>query len=196
MTGLDKIINKINADTQAECDSIIKAVEEQCKAIIEQGEAQGQQLAKDMISAADKDAEKTLEIGDSAAEQFIKQSLLKARVEAINETLGKALGQLKALPDGEYFDAVIKIAADNSMPGKCLAKLGKNDLDRLPTDFAEKLSKALAEKGAECSLSSEPAETESGVLLDYGDIVVNCSFEAIIEEDADEYKALINGILF
>jgi len=196
MTGLDKILSKISADTQSECDAVIKSAEKKCESIIEQGKAEGEKTAADIISSAKVQAEKTVEIAQSSAEQIIKQNLLKAKVDVINETLAQVVDELKNLPADEYFKAVIKIAGDNAMSGKCTAKLGSADNGRLPADFEQNLITALSAKGAECTLSKDNATVDSGIILDYGDIVINCSFEAIVEENADEYKAIISKILF
>jgi V/A-type H+-transporting ATPase subunit E len=196
MTGLDKIIGKINADTESECKAIVQAAEQKCSKIISDGENEGRKAAQEIISAAQRSAEKTVEIAESSASQLLRQGALKAKVDVINSTLDEALDTLKNLPTDEYFGAVIKIAADNAIPGECKAKLSAADNGRLPSGFEASLAQALTAKGAKCSLSDESAQISSGLLLDYGDIVVNCSFEAIIEENADEYKAIISKILF
>ncbi len=196
MTGLDKILGKISADTQSECEAVIKSAEKKCEDIIAQGKADGEKAADEIINSAKLQAEKTVEIAQSSAEQLIKQNLLKAKVDVIGETLTQVLSELRNLPEGEYFDAILKIAGDNAMSGKCTAKLSAADNERLSANFEQKLVTALSAKGAECTLSKENASIDSGIILDYGDIVINCSFEAIVEENADEYKEIISRILF
>ena len=196
MTGLDRIIGKINADTESECEAVIQAANKKCESIISQGESEAKKAAQEIIDAAQRSAEKAVEIAESSAAQIRRQGALKAKVDVINSTLAQTLAELKALPADEYFKAIIKIAADNSIPGECTAKLSAQDNGRLPSGFESELAAALAAKGAKCSLSAENAQIESGILLDYGDIAVNCSFEAIVEENADEYKAIISKILF
>ena len=96
----------------------------------------------------------------------------------------------------EYFDTVIKIAGDNALKGECTVYPCKADMSRLPSDFESKISDVLKEKGATCVLSEEGADIPSGLILDYGNIAVNCSFEAIIEENSDYYKEKISEIIF
>ena len=132
----------------------------------------------------------------SAAMQSERQTILKAKVEAVSETLDKLLNALKSLPEGEYFDAVIKLASRNCMPGKCTASLNSSDLARMPSDFAGRLTDALGAAGAECTFSDTPSDIGSGVFLDYGNIGIDCSFEAIIEENSDLYKEKISRIIF
>lgn len=196
MTGLDKIISRINADSESECNAIIDAAKVKCDKIIADGEQSGKALADAIIADAKQQAEKTVAIAQSGAAQQSRQSLLAAKVDVINETLDKVVEVLRTLPADLYFKAAIKIAADNAMAGECLVKLNSEDHLRLPQSFEGDIARALEAKGAKCKLSSEPANIGSGLVLDYGEIVINCSFEAIVEENADEYKAKISEILF
>ena len=82
------------------------------------------------------------------------------------------------------------------MKGECTAHLGSADLARLPADFEARLCSALSAKGSTCTLSKEAARIESGIMLVYGDIEVNCTFEAVIEASAEELKAQIGEMIF
>ena len=82
------------------------------------------------------------------------------------------------------------------MKGECTAYLGSADLARLPADFEARLCSALSAKGSTCTLSKEAARIESGIMLVYGDIEVNCTFEAVIESSAEELKARIGEMIF
>ena len=196
MNGIDKIISKINADADAQCNQIIAAAKAKCDKIVADGEKAGKVVADGIIADAKAEAGKTVAIAQSGALQQSRQKLLAAKVECINETLADVTKALKSLPADLYFKAVIKVAADNAMAGKCEARLNSDDHVRMPADFEEKLAAALKEKDCEAKLSSEPVKIGSGLVLDYGDIVINCSFEAIVEENADMFKAKISEILF
>ena len=113
MTGLDKIIGRINADTESECEAVIQAAQKKCEAIIAEGEKEAEKVSADILAAAKREAEKTVEIAQSGAAQIMKQGLLKAKVDVISEVLSEALDELKNLPAEEYFDTVVKIASDN-----------------------------------------------------------------------------------
>lgn len=196
MTGLEKIIEKINADSESLKSSVIASAEEAGKKIILDAENQGKTLAVEIKRKADADAENIIAMANSAANQSTRQTVLKAKVEAVNETLAKLLSQLGNLPDDKYFETVIKLAGESAIKGECTAYPSKKDLGRLPSDFEDRLNKALGAKDAKCVLSKDGADIESGVLLDYGNIAVNCSFEAVIEENSDYYKEKISEIIF
>lgn len=196
MTGLDKILNKINGDSAAKVEAINENAEKQCAQLLAQAEENGKKLAAKIEANARKESENIISMARSGAEQIEKRAVLAAKVEAVNSVLTKLLASLLALPDSEYFAAVLKLAGDNAMSGNCVAKLSSRDLARLPFDFEKSLVEELAKKNAACELSKEPADIGSGIILIYGDIEINCSFEAVIEANADIYKAKINEIIF
>lgn len=196
MSGLEKIIEKINEDSKTRCDEIIASANNQRDNIIAQAEKNGNNSADAILKDAEAEAEKMVSMAESSAKQYVKRAALAARVEVINDALSKVLDNVKNLPVDGYFNAVVKAASDNAIEGKCIAKLNKDDLARVPSGFAEKLSEELKKKGAECTLSDETVGIGSGIVLCYGDIEVNCSFEALIEAESDSYKETISKIIF
>lgn len=196
MTGLEKIISKINSDGKERCDSAEAAAAAECDKIIAAAQESGKASAAAIIAAAEKESEQIIAVAKSGIAQQERRTLLTAKVEAVNETLAKLLSAMKNLPEKEYFAAIIKLAAGSAMKGECTALLGSADLARLPADFEARLCSALSEKGSACSLSKEATAIESGIVLVYGDIEVNCTFEAVIEANAEELKAQIGKMIF
>ncbi|MBR6701645.1 MAG: V-type ATP synthase subunit E [Clostridia bacterium] len=196
MTGLEKILEKINTDSGLLCSEIEARAAKECEKIAAASPEKGKAIAAEAEKKAKADGETVIRMAKSAASQISRQTILAAKVEAVNETLDKLLDTLRDLPAEKYFPAIIKLAAGNAMSGKCIASLGKRDLERMPSDFGAKLGSALAAKGAECTLSDKPENIASGVFLDYGNIAIDCSFESVIEEKADIYKEKISEIIF
>lgn len=196
MTGLEKIIEKVNNESGLRSNEIIGKAEKDCEKIFELANEKGKALVDEAVKNAEAESQNRLDMAVSGAMQKTRQAILKAKVEIINETLGKVLEKIKSLPDEKYFNLVISQAKENAFKGKCVAYLNANDLARLPGGFEERLCAALKEKGAECSLSKEAGKIESGLVLNYGDIEVNCSFEAIVDSRADELKVKISELLF
>ena len=98
--------------------------------------------------------------------------------------------------DSVAAEGVVYTDMESAMKGECTAYLGSADLARLPADFEARLCSALSAKGSTCTLSKEAARIESGIMLVYGDIEVNCTFEAVIESSAEELKAQIGEMIF
>ena len=196
MTGIEKITDRIKSDSQARSQSIISAAEKQCREMISAAEKSAGEQALQIEKNAEEEAKNIISMAESGAVQQARQIHLGARVDAINETVEKVKTALASLPDQIYFNYVIKFAAENAMKGECTAYLNEKDNGRLPASFAENLVSALSEKGAVCTLSDKPADIGSGIILDYGNIVADCSFDAIVDEKSDMIKEIISKIIF
>ena len=196
MTGLEKILEKINTDSGLLCSDIEARAAKECEKIAAAAKEKEKAIAAEAEKKAVADGEAVIRMAESAASQISRQTILTAKVEAVNETLAKLIEALRNLPADKYFPAIIKLAAENAMSGKCTASLGEKDLGRMPSDFEENLKKALAAKGAECTLSEKPENIASCIFLNYGNIEIDCYFESVIEEKSDIYKEKISEIIF
>lgn len=117
-----------------------------------------------------------------------KQQLIQ---EAIDETRSK----LENAPElGIFSDSIKMLISKFALPGEGELRLNGRDLARLPADFTAQLSQAAPE--SKLTLSGEPSSIESGCLLVYGGIDINCTFQAIFEDAADELRDAVGTILF
>ena len=196
MTGLEKILDSIRADGDARSAAVREAAQKDCTRILEEAVKRADAQAAALTEKAQAERESILALAQSGAAQQKRQTLLAAKVALLNETLDDLLQTMLQLPAEEYFNAVIKLAAENAMAGECTARLNARDLARCPKGFEFALASALKTKGATCTLSSDIANIRGGVVLVYGDIEINCAFEALVEAKADALKAQIGEILF
>lgn len=196
MTGLEKIIEKINADSEQNCKNVASSAEKKVAEILSDAEKAGDAAAAEIALEAQKKCESIEAMARSRAEQVSRQTVLAARVEAINYTLDALDKALVDMPLTEYFNSLTRISKANAMPGSCVVRLNAADLKRMPEDFPARLSASLKEADSSCEISGEAANIDGGLILVYGDIEINCSFAAIIEAKADELKESIAKLIF
>ncbi len=71
------------------------------------------------------------------------------------------------------------------------------DRKRLPHQFESSLEAALAEKtGAVLKISEITLNMEGGFVLDYGDVEVNCSLEALFFAAKETLQDKVHKVLF
>lgn len=194
MAGIDKIIERIESDTKAQCEAIRKAAEENTAALMEKSESEAKKKADAIISNAKREAQLIGEKAVSGSKQKANQIMLAAKSSAINEILSEALDVMDKMPDDEYFAAVLSLAVKYSEGRKGgVISFGERDLKRLPKDFEKKLSEA----GCEASVSSVPnGNIENGFIMAFGDVEENCTFSALADEKRDILKEKIYQIIF
>ena len=179
MTGLEKILSQIQQESDDRCREIEENAKEQAEKIIEK--------------ASDKKAELTVETAQSSAQLTQNRALLSEKLEIIDDMLARSLEVIKALPKKEYYEILKELIYKNARQGEGELRLSKEDTAKLPSNFIDSVNNSL--KNSEIKLGKS-TNIDSGFILVYGDIDVNCSFDAIASEKKDELRDTLNNLLF
>ena len=193
MSGIDKIIQQIEANTAQSCDSVIGQAKKKADAIIADAEKEAQKIVAD---GKDKTAARVVDIkkrGDSAAELEEKRVMLSTKQQIISAMLGEGLTNAKNLPDDEYFALIKNMVAKYSLAEDGVIFFGDKDKNRLPAGYINEL--AGAAKGG-ITLADETAPIDAGFILKYGGIEQNCSFDAIFAGEAENLSDKAGRLLF
>lgn len=196
MTGLDKIINQI-----------LKEADDLAAAKIETAEKEAQET----IAAAQKDAEKAseeisrrseIEIRNyrervtSADDLNRRRAILEAKQEMISEVIEKAYQRFCAQEKAEYFEVIKEMIRTFALAQEGDIYFSANDLDRMPQMFFAEIDRIAQEKGGKLKLSPESRAIDGGFILAYGGIEENCSLKALFDSRRDQFKDLVQTILF
>ena len=193
MSGIDKIIQQIEANTAAACDSVVGAAQQKADAILSSAQEEAEQIIAD---GKDKTAAHVVDIkkrGDSAADLEEKRVILSTKQDIITTMLNEGLNAAKNLSKDEYFALIIKMVGKYSLPEEGVIYFGEKDTHRLPAGFVHELNNAA--KGG-IVLSSEFAPIDAGFILKYGGIEQNCSFDAIFAGEAENLSDKAGRLLF
>lgn len=196
MTGLEKIIGDIRAESRAAVDAVLEQARTQAAAVIEEArleaEAQCGKIRKDSESRIAEGEERTR----SAAELLRKRELLSAKQALIAEAIKAAKRKLGDLPAEQYFSVLTRMAVAAAHPGEtggiCFSEA---DRRRLPADFSERLNRLLPD-GTVLKLSGRAVDIRDGFLLDYDGVEENGSFDAVFAEKRELLQDSVQAILF
>ena len=195
MSGLEKIIDKINADCKAECDGIISNAENKAKKLIDEKVSVANEEAEKIIAKAKEQCALTDEKARNGAELLEKKIKLQVKNEIITEIIENAKTALKGLSDKEYFAIIEELIIANVSKGEGVLKFSSQDLERLPKDFEKTINAKLTD-GKTVKVSDMPLDIQGGVVLSYEDIEENCSFDALIETNIDTIRDKLNTEIF
>ena len=193
MSGIDKIIEQIEKNSAAACESVISAAQRKADAVIADAAEQAQRITAE---GRDKTAARVADIkkrGDSAADLEEKRIMLSTKQSIISQMLGEGLAAAKALPDDEYFELIEKMVGEYSQPEDGVILFGSGDLSRLPEGFIDRLNSV--SKGG-LTLSDDAANIEAGFILKYGGIEQNCSFDAVFAGESEYLSDKAGRLLF
>ena len=190
MTGLESIINQIAGDAQQEASEILAGAKERAKEAQEEAKRQ----ADAILQKGEQDAKDIRERAQSAAELEKRNQMLSFKQSLIGEAIEGTRASLEEAPDKEYFDTLLQLYKRFAQKGQGELRLNQKDLKRLPGDFLARLKQAVPE--ADMHISPAPADIESGFLLVYGGMDINCTFRAVFEDAADALRDAAGRLLF
>lgn len=196
MTGLEKIIEDIRAESKAAQDRTIGEAREKAAETMQKAE-QDARAAADRIR---KNCERSIEEGrkrtESAADLERRRKMLAAKQEMIASVMERAKEEFRNLPDEKRFAVMRTMAARAAHPGeKGVIRFSGADLQRVPSDFEEQLAGELP-AGSTLKLAEDAADIPDGFVLDYAGVEENCSIDAVLAGKRDELLDKINQILF
>ena len=188
MSGLDKIISRLEDDCAAECERISAEADGRAAQTIADARAEAERRAAGIIAEAEKDVELITKKAASAASLNDRRMVLEAKSEIINDTVEAAVKKLRALDTQSYFAVLTHLAKKYRMDGHGVMFLSETDLGRMPADFAPSLG--------DVEISGKPAAVADGFILKYGEIEINCTFGSMLNAARDDLKALAGELLF
>lgn len=197
MTGLEKILQAIEAEADKNVKRILSEAEKEAEDIMAAARKEAEDACKRIEEKSEQDIKSVLSRAESGAALLEKKLLLDAKQQLIGEIIEKARKRLCDLPDGEYIDVLLELIKKHAQnkPGKLV--LSERDLNRLPKDFLKMLGQALKDiEGASLEVSDQTMTIDGGFILVYGDVEENCSFDALFSAAKDELQDKVNEFLF
>ena len=193
MNGLEKIVARMEADTQAACDALAASAAENAAAILRDCQAQADAAAQDSAQRAAAQAAAHLEHLNGSSQLACRQRVLAAKQQLIDEAFTRTAQALAALPQAAYVDLLASLAAENGSGDEELL-LSKADRDAVGAAVVEA---ANAKKpGAAFRLSEETRDTGGGLVLRRGRVELNCSFTEKLRQLRQEESSAVAQLLF
>lgn len=186
MTGLDKIINRINEDSKNSVESIENSARLEAEKIISEAETEAENKASAILDAARVSAHLISERAASSADIEVNRRVLAKKQEVISGVIESAREKLKNLDDDKYFEIIEDLLEKHKTGDGGKLILSAKDKARLPKGFDLK----------GLSLSETDGEFDGGFVLVYGNIEINCTFDALFEGAYDELSDTVNKIMF
>ena len=171
------------AEAKQKADKALAEAKEEAKRQADAILQKGEQDAKDIRDRA-----------ESAAELAKRNQMLSFKQGLIGEAIEGARASLEDAPDKEYFDSLLQLYKRFAQKGQGEMRLNQKDLKRLPDDFLARMKQAVPE--ADMHISPKPSDIESGFLLVYGGMDINCTFRAVFEDAADALRDAAGKLLF
>lgn len=196
MAGIEKITEAIALDAEKNAAEIIETAKKDAEAIINKAKEECRIFSEEQKSVKEKT--KKIEDGRTASqkEQLLKLRLLKEKQEIIESVLVKAKEKVLKKSDAEYTELLLSIIDKVALPEAGKVKLNKKDRERVSADFIERANAIAEKKSGSLTMSTEDADIDGGLILQYGRIEINSSIEAVFNENKEQLVDIVNKVLW
>lgn len=194
MNGIEKIIDRISGDAQAEIDAVLDEARGEAAQITAKYAAQAKAEADEILKRGAAAAAEREERLASMAQMEGRKAELAAKQEVIEEAFELAKKKLLALPEDKYVELLAGLAAEASATGKETLIFSAADRARVGKKVVAAAS-ALVPGGA-FTLSDETRAINGGFVLSDGAVEVNCSFDTLVRLQKAEITGEVSRVLF
>ncbi|UZE91943.1 MAG: V-type ATP synthase subunit E [Methanosarcinales archaeon] len=196
MNGIDKIISKIESDAKVEMQHIKADAMQEAKKILDEARRQGEQEHTKIIERGKKDIDTSVNRIQSGARIDAMRTVIGAKDQVISRCFAEAREALSKLANTKKYENILRDSIDDG------AKLIGNDVillcNKKDKRAIKKVISGMPKKGLKISVGKEDIDTIGGVVVKSksGDVIVNNTFEAILERQSNELRHEISRILY
>jgi V/A-type H+-transporting ATPase subunit E len=198
MNGIENITQRIGEETRREIDEIRKNAEAECESIKNRYKALAQDEYWKTVAKGKEESDRRTERMKSLAQTEVKKQMLALKQEMIAAAFDMAVLKVLSLEESKYIDFLVNLAVNASRNGKEQIILSPGDRTRFGKKVVVSTNEALASKGrpAALTLSEQSRAIKGGLILQDGNIEINCSIETITALRKNELAGEVAKLLF
>jgi V/A-type H+-transporting ATPase subunit E len=194
MSGLEAILNQIKEEAEKNASQYLEKANTQREEILQEAAEQGEKEAEALVRQGEAKAQEIRDRAHSAAALEKRNKTLAFKQQQIRQVIDETRKSLETAPDDVYFQTVLQLLSRFALPEDGEMHMNEADLNRMPADFSASAAAAVTQ--GKVTLSKIPYPIESGFVLVYGGIEINCTFKAIFEDAYDQLRDTVGAILF
>ena len=193
MNGIERIVQLIQSEAQAEIDEILNKAREEADAIQNRYLAQAEQEAAEWKLKGQKAAEEQEERLISVAQMESRKVILATKQQMVEKAYALALEKLCSMPEKQRVSVLseLLVRASNS---------GSEEVIFSPEDHtgAGKAAVKVANdvSGKQLKLSTETRPIKGGFILKDGNIEMNCTFDTLVRLEKTGTAGMVAKKLF
>ena len=219
MKGLDRIIERIGSDADAECAEMMSAAKAEAERIRAEYDERISQIESDFADRTEHEAEAIITRAKSSASMTRRNIISGARSRGVDKAFEEALAKLYSLPRDEYASLLVALSASavkshvdraeekreryGEDTGHVQFEIVLNARDREELGETVVLAVKNTSKralGADAvrriMLSESTANIDGGVIVRAGQVEENCSFSLLVDSLHDTLDPIVYKTLF
>lgn len=198
MTGIKKITGRIETDARAEAQATAAQAQAQCAEIRAEYDKKAQDAYWTRVRAGVKECEDRVQRMGRLAEMEARKSTLALKQKMVGEAFARAVDKICAMPRDEYVSVLAGLAARAATTGNEAVLLNAQDRASCGEEVVAAANALLAQGGrtAALSLADGTRDIRAGLVLQEGDVEINCAVEVLAELCRSELAAQVAEVMF
>ena len=195
---VEKIIHRIEEDTEAKAKALTKEAEGKARATISEAEGKAAETRSGIVGRGEREAEQERQRILANAKLRERKAKLDAKEAVIKEAFSLAEEKLKEAASGKEYQAVLKNLLQEavaSLGSGTLVVMGRKEDAKHLKEILPAVAKG---SGVAMKLSSETINAAGGVVVktEDGRVEVNNTFETRLARLRDDLRPAVSKILF
>lgn len=191
--SIEKITTAIIDEAKAESEQILNSAAIKSSGVIDQLKKRIKIETEEAVAAAKEEREKIISRRKSVADIDAKKIVLQKKQELIDKSFDDAIESLLSMEEGKYIDFLANLGKSSGFKEGNLI-FNEKERDAIGEKVVAKLQADVT--GVQFKLSQETRNLKGGYMLQKGQIYINNSVEAIVDEKRQELTGDVASIMF
>jgi len=198
MDGINKIIERIAAETREDITALQAETAEKCRSIKDAYEKTAQEEYWKAVRFGVQECELGVQRLNSTATMEAKKSILAMKQATVNRVFEEATRRICDLPEDQYVDFLARLAGNAASTGLEEIIFNARDKSVHAKAVIKAANEILKKRGIspKLTISGETGSFKGGLVVIRGDIELNCTVEKLLELSKEDIAPQIAGVLF
>jgi V/A-type H+-transporting ATPase subunit E len=196
--SLEKIIDRIKQDAQAQIVDIKSKASKDAEEIIKKAEKDAEAYKAKVLEDAQKEAGQHKQRLISTANLEFRKEILREKQNSIDSAFQEAINRLVNMKDEDYRKTIKKMLLSSVQTGDEEIVISQKDKSRINDNFLKDVNKELVKAGKKGNLkiSKDSYNILGGFVLRKGNVEINNAFESMIKSFREDLEADVSKVLF
>ncbi|MEG1316524.1 MAG: V-type ATP synthase subunit E family protein [Oscillospiraceae bacterium] len=198
MDGINKITDRIAAETREEISALQAETAEKCRVIKEEYDKIAQEEYTKLLRAGVTECELQVQRLGSTAAMEAKKTVLAMKQNAVGQVFDVAIDRISDLPTEQYTSFLARLASTAASNGTEEIIFNERDKATCAKAVTKEANDLLKQRGLlpKLTISEITGTFKGGLMLKQGNIEVNCCVEKLVELSRSELSSQIADVLF
>jgi V/A-type H+/Na+-transporting ATPase subunit E len=197
MNGLERLIQKIEAEAEDQAAKTVEAAQMEASGILESAEIEAEDKRRQLMSQLEVEVKGIRERKVSRAELAARDEVLTAKREALESVYTRMLKIMETLEGEALFEFLLRRIQAVIKSGAVVIALNDQTAGQFPMDYLERILEVYRKEGVTLELEEQRRQQlANGFQLIQGGVVYDFTYPALVSEVRESLEPQLAQQLF